>query len=158
MRDASMTWRSVRPAGTVTAVSASGAAATGTTPKPLRRVWLAAGVLCLLLGTVGIVVPLLPTVDFYVMAAWCFGRGSRRWEQWLLNHSRLGPLVRDWRADRSVPLKAKWLATLSMALSCLWAAQVLPLRTAWIPAVFCLGVAAYLWTRPTRQPTIGADA
>ena len=150
MSDASMTWRSARPAG---AVSATATAVPGVTAMPLRRAWLAAGALCLLLGTVGIVVPLLPTVDFYVMAAWCFGRGSRRWEQWLLNHPRIGPLVRDWRADRSVPLKAKWLATLSMTLSCLWAAQVLPLRTAWIPAVFCLGVAAYLWTRPTRQPT-----
>jgi uncharacterized protein len=159
MSDASMTWRPARPAG---AVPVPGDAVTSVNAEPMRLGWLAAGALCLLLGTVGIVVPLLPTVDFYVMAAWCFGRGSRRWEQWLLNHPRMGPLVRDWRADRSVPLKAKWLATLSMALSCLWAAHVLPARTAWIPAVFCLGVAAYLWTRPTRrptgQPTPGADA
>jgi uncharacterized membrane protein YbaN (DUF454 family) len=148
MSDASMTWRPDRPAGPV---AATGATATGVTPKPLRRAWLAAGCLCLLLGTVGIVVPLLPTVDFYVMAAWCFARGSRRWERWLLGHPRIGPLVRDWRADRSVPLQAKWLATLSMTLSCLWAAHVLPPRTAWIPAACCLGVAIYLWSRPTRK-------
>ena len=119
--------------------------------RPMRRLWLAAGCLCLLLGTVGIVVPLLPTVDFYVMAAWCFSRGSQRWENWLLNHPRIGPLVRDWRADRSVPLRAKWLATLSMTASCLWAAHALPARIAWIPAVACGLVAAYLWSRPTRR-------
>ena len=51
---------------------------------------LTAGGLCLLLGTLGIVVPLLQTVDFYVMAAVCFGRGSRRWAQWLLNQPHIG--------------------------------------------------------------------
>lgn len=116
-----------------------------------RAVWLAAGCLCLAIGTIGIVVPLLPTVDFYAMAAFCFARGSRRWEAWLMNHPRLGPLVRDWRAERAVPMQAKCLATLSMTASCAWAAVVLPSRTAWIPAAFCLAVAAYLWSRPTRR-------
>lgn len=119
--------------------------------RPWRRTWLAAGCLCLLLGTVGIVVPLLPTVDFYVVAAWCFGRGSQRWERWLLNHPRIGPLVRDWRANRSVPLQAKWLATGSMALSCAWAVHAMPARLAWMPVLACLGVACYLWSRPTRR-------
>jgi uncharacterized membrane protein YbaN (DUF454 family) len=148
MSDGSMAWRlaSAEPA-----LPAAAAAATGLPARPLRRAWLAAGCLCLLLGTVGIVVPLLPTVDFYVLAAWCFGRGSRRWENWLLRHPRIGPLVRDWRANRSVSLQAKWLATLSMTLSCGWAAHVLPVRTAWIPALCCLGVAIYLWRRPTRK-------
>jgi uncharacterized protein len=119
--------------------------------RPLRGLWLAGGFACLALGTVGMVVPLLPTVDFYIMAAWCFSRSSRRWEAWLLNHPRIGPLVRDWRANRSVPMGAKCLATLSMTASCAWAAHALPLRTAWIPAAVCLPVACYLWTRPTRR-------
>jgi uncharacterized membrane protein YbaN (DUF454 family) len=150
MSDVSMGFRAARPAPALPAVDTM---PTGQPTRPLRGVWLSAGCLCLLLGTVGIVMPLLPTVDFYVLAAWCFGRASRRWEHWLVHHPRIGPLVREWRADRSVPLKAKWLATLSMTLSCLWAAHVMPLRTAWIPALFCLCVAAYLWTRPTRRPT-----
>lgn len=119
--------------------------------RSARFTWIAAGWLCLLIGTIGIVVPILPTVDFYGMAALCFARGSRRWENWLLTHPRLGPLVQDWRANRCVPLKAKCLATLSMTVSCLWAAHVLPARTAWIPALACLLVAAYLWSRPTRR-------
>lgn len=146
MTETSMTWRTDRSAAATPQTDA------GTALRPVRRLWLVAGSLCLLLGTIGIVVPLLPTVDFYVMAAYCFSRGSRRWERWLLNHPRIGPLVRDWRADRSVPLRAKWLATLSMTASCLWAAHALPARIAWIPAAACLLVAAYLWSRPTRRP------
>jgi hypothetical protein len=148
MADTSMAWRTGQPASLH---PQAGDGLAGPPTRPLRRVWLAAGCLCLLLGTIGIVVPLLPTVDFYVMAAWCFSRGSQRWEHWLLNHPRIGPLVRDWRADRSVPLRAKWLATLSMTASCLWAAHALPARIAWIPALACGLVAAYLWSRPTRR-------
>lgn len=153
MADTSMAWRTGQPA---TRQPQAGDGTAGPPARPLRRLWLLAGGLCLLLGTIGIVLPLLPTVDCYALAAVCFSRGSRRWEQWLLNHPRIGPLVRDWRADRSVPLRAKWLATLSMTASCLWAAHALPTRIAWLPAAACGLVAAYLWSRPTRRPSPAA--
>jgi hypothetical protein len=115
-----------------------------------RPAWLAAGVLCLALGTIGIVVPLLPTVDMYGLAAFCFARGDRRWEAWLLAHPRLGPPIRAWREARVVPLSAKCAATLSMGLSCAAAAFWLPGMLAWLPLAFCLPVSAYLWTRPSQ--------
>lgn len=58
-------------------------------PGTRRPAWLAAGVFCLALGTIGIVVPLLPTVDMVGLAAFCFACGDRRWEAWLLAHPRL---------------------------------------------------------------------
>jgi uncharacterized membrane protein YbaN (DUF454 family) len=115
-----------------------------------RPAWLAAGVLCLALGTIGIVVPLLPTVDMYGLAAFCFARGDRRWEAWLLAHPRLGPPIRAWREARVVPLSAKCAATLSMGLSCAAAAFWLPGMLAWLPLAFCLPISAYLWTRPSQ--------
>lgn len=117
-----------------------------------RRLWIVGGMLCMVIGIVGIVVPLLPTTDFVLLAAYCFSRGSRRWESWLLGHPRFGPIVRDWRTNRAIPLKAKWGATVTMALSCVWAAWALPASTGWIPAAICLLVATYLWSRPTRKP------
>jgi uncharacterized membrane protein YbaN (DUF454 family) len=141
-----------------TNVAAVALAGSGTGSASLRCAWLAGGVLCLLIGTAGIVLPLVPTVDFYALAACCFARGSRRWEAWLLNHPRIGPLLRDWRASRAVPLRAKWLATLSMSLSCAWAFHALKPTLAWIPAACCALVALYLWTRPTRPAAIAPEA
>jgi uncharacterized membrane protein YbaN (DUF454 family) len=119
--------------------------------EPRHKGWLIAGCACLVIGTAGIVLPLVPTVDFYGMAAFCFARGSRRWESWLLNHPRIGPIVHRWRTDRCVPLWAKCSATLSMSLSC----TVIALRgSPWVAsamAAVCLGVLAYLWSRPTLQ-------
>lgn len=123
-----------------------------TSPTALARrpTWLAAGVLCLALGTIGMVVPLLPTVDMYGLAAFCFARGDRRWEAWLLAHPRLGSPIRAWRESRVVPLSVKCAATLSMVLSCTVSAFWLPNGIAWVPLALCLPVSAYLWTRPSQ--------
>ena len=102
-------------------------------------------------GIVGVFVPLLPTTPFVLLAAFCFSRGSERCERWLLAHPRLGPVVHDWRAHHAVPWRAKQLAWLMMALGSAWAAFTLPDRVAWLPALVCAVVAAWLWRLPTRR-------
>ncbi len=118
-------------------------------PMWQRLLWLAAGVLSLITGIVGIFLPLLPTTPFVLLAAFCFSRGSERCERWLLEHPRFGPMVRDWRTDRAIPLRAKQLATLMMALGSAWAWWVLPPRFGWLPALVCVAVAVWMWSLPT---------
>lgn len=113
-----------------------------------RLPWLIAGATSLLLGVIGIVVPLLPTTPFVLLAAFCFARGSERCEAWLVGHPRWGPMVRDWRAHRAIPLRAKQLAWTMMALSSLLAFFALP-HVRWLPAVCCLAVGVWLWRLPT---------
>jgi uncharacterized protein len=120
-------------------------------PRWQRVLWAAAGALALITGIVGIFVPLLPTTPFVLLAAFCFSRGSERCERWLLEHPRFGPIVRDWRAQRAVPLRAKQFASVMMALGSLWAAFALPAHVAWLPAVICTATAAWLWRLPTRR-------
>jgi hypothetical protein len=114
-----------------------------------RAFWIGAGAVCLLLGVVGLLLPLLPTTPFVLLAAGCFARGSERCERWLLEHPYFGPKVRDWRENRAVPRAAKWWATLAMALSSAWAWWVLPGRVGWLPAACCALVALWLWRLPT---------
>lgn len=114
-----------------------------------RMLWLSAGWASLLLGFIGLFLPLLPTVPFVLLAAWCFSHGSKRWERWLLDHPRLGPPVRAWRADRAVPLRAKQWATLMMTASSVGAIWLLPAKVCWLPAVCCAAVAVWMWRLPT---------
>ncbi len=58
-------------------------------PHWLRALWLTAGVVALLVGGVGVFVPLLPTTPFVLLSAFCFSRGCVRCENWLLAHPRL---------------------------------------------------------------------
>jgi uncharacterized protein len=75
------------------------------------------GTLFLGLGVVGIFLPLLPTTPFLLLAVACFARSSRRIFNWLLNHPRFGPLIREWREYRAMPYRAKRTALVLIALS-----------------------------------------
>jgi uncharacterized protein len=119
-------------------------------PRWQRWIWLVCGIVCLVVGVVGIALPLLPTTPFVLLAAFCFSRGSARYEQWMLNHPRFGPMVRDWRARRAVPLRAKQLAWGMMTLSSVTAWWLLPPAVRWIPGVSCTLVGIWLWRLPNR--------
>jgi uncharacterized protein len=118
-------------------------------PRWQRALWLLAGACSLLTGIVGIFLPLLPTTPFVLLAAFCFSRDSLRCEAWLLNHPRFGPMVRDWRVNRAISLRAKQLASVMMVLGSAWAGWVLPARFAWLPALLCVAVATWMWRLPT---------
>ncbi len=118
---------------------------------PTRALWLLGGWLALVIGLIGIFLPLLPTAPFVLLAAWCFSRGSPRLERWLLEHPRLGPIVRDWREHRAVPLPAKQFATVMMTISSVGALFLLPMPWSWLPAAACTAAAIILWRLPTRR-------
>ena len=83
-------------------------------PLVLRIGWTALGLAFVGVGTVGIVVPGLPTTPFLLLAAACFARGSARLEAWLLSDPVFGPLIKDFREHRAVPLRAKVVALVLM--------------------------------------------
>jgi hypothetical protein len=113
--------------------------------------WRALALLSLALGLVGIVLPVLPTVPFLLLAAWAAGKGWPALEAWLLDHGSFGPHIRRWREHGAVPRRAKWLATLMMASSAVMLAlsTLHPAIKAGVPLLM-LGVALWLWRRPER--------
>ena len=73
------------------------------------------GTFFLVLGLIGIALPILPTTPFLLLAAFCYARSSKRFYDWLLNHRWFGEYIRDYQEGRGIPLKAK-----VMGLSLLW--------------------------------------
>jgi uncharacterized protein len=118
----------------------------------MKVFWMISGVAALCAGIVGLFLPLLPTVPFVLLAAYCFSRGNKRWERWMLSHPRLGPIIAQWRQHHVVPLKAKQLATVMMTISSVGAWLLMPAAYGWIPALICSLVAAWLWRLPHQIP------
>ena len=63
--------------------------------------------LSLVLGVVGIFLPMLPTTPLLLLSAWAFFRSSNRLYGWLMNHPRLGEYIRNFRQHRAIPLRVK---------------------------------------------------
>lgn len=118
-------------------------------PAWQRHLWMLAGLLSALLGFIGIFVPLLPTTPFILLAGFCFSNGSPRCERWLLEHPRFGPMTREWRTHRAVPLRAKQIAIAMMAASSIGCWWFLGHPWRWAPGACCLAVAVWLWRLPT---------
>lgn len=118
----------------------------------MRLLYLVCGLSCVAIGGVGIFVPGLPTTVFFIMAAWCFSRSSKRLEQWVLNLPGIGPMVRDYRSGLGMPRKAKIAAisciVIAVALSAGLAISILWVRLLVI-AVGLIGV----WYVGLRVPT-----
>ncbi len=106
------------------------------------------------LGIIGVLLPVMPTAPFILLAAGCWARSSRRFHFWLINHKFFGKFVRDWENNHAVPRYAKFLATIMMALSTAMLFYRLPadmLWMAWTVATVCSGVAIYLFRLPNAQ-------
>ncbi|MEO0361750.1 MAG: YbaN family protein, partial [Pseudomonadota bacterium] len=80
----------------------------------MRPIWLSIGCLSVALAFIGVALPLLPTVPFLLLAAYCFARSSQRFHDWLLGHRLFGPMILDWRRSGAIRRRAKWAATLSI--------------------------------------------
>ena len=83
-----------------------------------RGAWFALGWVAVGIGSIGVVVPGLPTTVFFVVAAACFSRSSPRFEQWVLDRPGIGPLVRDYRSGLGMPRTAKVTAVTTIVLVC----------------------------------------
>ena len=118
-----------------------------------RSLLVAGGLISLVLAAAGVVLPGLPTTPFVLLAAACFAKASPRLHAWLLAHRWLGPMVRDWEAHRSLPLKVKCLSSGLMLVTVAFSAWHLRDRP-WL----AVGVAAaglfgswVVWRLPTRR-------
>jgi uncharacterized membrane protein YbaN (DUF454 family) len=85
-----------------------------------KLILFACGWLALILGIIGVFLPLLPTTPFVLLASWCFARSSRRFHSWLANHRWTGPMIQRWEAGEGITTKVR-----NRAIGVLWLTLIL---------------------------------
>ncbi len=83
------------------------------------------GIMFVGLAILGVVLPILPTTPFLLVAAACFAKSSPSMQKKLLANKTFGPLIHDWQKYRSIPRKAKRIALLTIILSVAWSVYML---------------------------------
>ena len=118
----------------------------------VRGLYLALGIVALILAVLGVVLPVLPTTPFVLLAAACFARSSEHFHDRLLANRFAGPIIREWREYHSIPRRVKRWAYLLMALS--FGSSILLMPDVWQQAMLAvLGIvlAVFIWRIPVRD-------
>ena len=113
-----------------------------------RPLYLAAGVVCVGLGGIGMALPIVPTVPFLLLAAFCFARSRPEWEHKLLHHPHWGPSLRNWRERRAISRRAKLSAVLAMTAGALFTWFTIGWPWVLISLAVLVIAGRWIWTRP----------
>ena len=115
--------------------------------------FIIAGTLSLTIGIIGIVLPILPTTPFLLLAAACYAKGSKRFYDWLLGNKWFGNYIKNYYEGRGVPLKVK-LYTVSLLWITILASAFLIIDAWWVRIiliVIAIGVTIHLYTIKTYK-------
>ena len=115
-----------------------------------KALLVAAGSVCLALAVLGVVLPLLPTTPFLLLASACYVRSSERLHGWLMGNRLLGGYIRNFKERRGIPLRGRvitvvllwlpllysvyrldilWLELLLVAMGAVWSVLILRMKT-----------------------------
>ena len=91
----------------------------------MRYLLVLLGTLSLVLGIIGIFLPVLPTTPLVLLAAYCYYRGSHRMYHWLMNHPHLGRYIKNFREHKVIPRRIKAYILTLLWTSLLFCAYIL---------------------------------
>ncbi len=114
-----------------------------------KALYVFSGVFSLALGLLGIILPVLPTTVFILLAAFFFARSSERLHSWIINHKRFGPTILNWQKYGAVSKIARIRAVSTMiGILVISILLSLPVLVIIIQALAMAAVSAFLLTRP----------
>lgn len=120
----------------------------------MRVFYFSLGWLFFFLGAIGVVLPVLPTTPFMLLALWAFARSSERFHKWLYQHRFFGPPLQQWNKYRVIPKAAKIMSISFMSMSFVYIAVYSPIHILLkllIAALMFYG-GWFILTKPSQPP------
>ena len=107
--------------------------------KPIKSFWIILGFICLALGTIGVFLPVLPTVPFYLVTAFSFAKSSERLHSWFINTKLYKKNLESFVERKVMTLKTKLSILISVTLVMGFGFFMMARKGIWIPCII-LGV------------------
>jgi len=121
--------------------------------RVIRALLIVAGTICVALAAIGIVMPLIPSTPFLLLAAACYCRSSERLYNWLITNKYFGEYIKNYREGKGLTLKTKATAItmlwVTMGISILFFVNILAAQVAML--IVAAAVTAYLLKLPTYK-------
>lgn len=121
-----------------------------------NKLLIISGTLCVALGLMGMVLPVLPTTPFLLLAAICYARSSKRFYDWLLTNRWFGEYIRNYREGKGIPLKQKFFSILLLWLTIGYSAWFVV--SSWWVKLILLGIAVAVTIHLTSLKTFKSDS
>jgi uncharacterized membrane protein YbaN (DUF454 family) len=126
-----------------------------TSQKVVRALFFVAGSVSLALGTIGIVLPVLPTTPFLLLALACYCRSSKRMTKWVLTNKYFGSYIRRYKEGKGIPIKTKIATTAILWITISYSAFFIV--NIWIVQLIlfaiAIAVSIHIITLPTYRET-----
>ncbi len=121
--------------------------------KVVRVLLLVAGTVSLVLGAIGLVLPILPTTPFLLLSAACYLRSSERMHKWLLGNRWFGEYIRSYQEGKGIPMKTKIVVVAVLWIGILYSSFFV-LDEVLIAQIGLLAVALGVSVHLIRLPTL----
>ncbi|PID36587.1 MAG: hypothetical protein CR993_04365 [Rhodobacterales bacterium] len=114
-----------------------------------RAIYYILGTLFLLVGVIGVVLPVLPTTPFLLLTAFFYAKASDRLHYWLITHPFFGPPIRNWNERGAISRRAKMLGVGTMIAVFTFSVFIgVPVWALACQGTVLLGAATFVLTRP----------
>ena len=121
-------------------------------PKSIRFLFSLAGTLFLGLGAIGVVIPILPTTPFLLLAVGCYYKGSKRMHHWILNNKWFGTYLRNYKEGKGISLKHKIFSILFLWLTISY--SIFFILTVFFGQIILVGIAVVVSIHIIMLPTL----
>ena len=125
---------------------------TNTRQKIVRALFFVAGTVSLALGTIGIVLLILPTTPFLLLALACYCRSSKRMTKWVLTNRYFGSYIRRYKEGKGIPIKTKIVALAALWITISYSAFFI-VNIWWIVQLILVAIAIAVSIHIIRLPT-----
>ena len=117
-----------------------------------RTFWMVLGFIFVAIGIVGYITPMMPGLVFFLMATFCFAKGSRKFLRMLISNKYVGQQILDFKRGKGMTMRTKIIAIITMLVS-MFISAFFMVKIYWVKWAICITamiVVVIIWKQKTK--------